>query len=144
MTPQEIRQAIRADQTLTNLLPDSAAIAALLSEGRTRPNGAEIGHGLILATIGIPSGNALLDALYADETFRYVKPLLEQGRLDVSSPLVAGALDALVLGSVITRGEADALIALGREPDPVSTHEVQAAILADDGSLRDEVLYGDD
>ena len=135
MTPEQIRQAISESETLTGLLPDSQAIADALSEGRTRPNGAEIGNGMILATIGLTAGNALLDALYNTADFRYVKPLLEQGRLDVSSPLVAGALAQLVVGQVITQQEADALIALGQEPDPVREMDVRRAIYNDDGSL---------
>lgn len=135
MTPQAIREAIEADPALRALLPDSQAIAEALSAGRTRANSALIGNGLILATIGLTAGNALLDALNSTEDFRYVKPLLEQGRLQVSSPLVAGALAQLVSASVITQGEADALIALGREPDPVPELDVRRALWADDGTM---------
>lgn len=133
MTPAEIRQAIAESPTLTNLLPDSQAIADAMSEGRTRPSDTEIGVGLILATIGLASGNALLDALYATPDFRYVKPLLEQGRLQVSSPLVAAALAGMVQAEVITQPEADALAALGQEPDPVSEIDVRRAIWSDNG-----------
>ena len=134
MTPAEIRTAILASPALVDLLPDSQAIADAMSAGRTRPNNVEIGNGLILATIGLASGNALLDALSATPDFRYVKPLLEQGRLVVSSPLVGVALAGMVAASVITQAEADALIALGREPDPVSEFDVRRAIWNDDGT----------
>jgi hypothetical protein len=135
VTPQAIREAIEADPALRALLPDSQAIAEALSAGRTRANSALIGNGLILATIGLTAGNALLDALNSTEEIRYVKPLLEQGRLQVSSPLVAGALAQLVSASVITQGEADALIELGREPDPVPELDVRRALWADDGTM---------
>jgi hypothetical protein len=134
MTHAEIRAAISESPTLTALMPDSEAIAAAMSVGRTRPSDAEIGVGMILATVGLASGNALLDALYSAPDFRHVRPLLEQGRLQVSSPLVAGALAQLVSAAVITQGEADALIALGQEPDPVSEMDVRRAIWLDDGT----------
>lgn len=134
MIPQEIRTLIAADPALQALLPDSQAIADAMSAGRTRANATEIGVGMILATIGLASGNALLDALYSAPDFRHVRPLLEQGRLVVSSPLVADALAVLVAGEVITQGEADALIALGREPDPVAEMDVRRAIWNDDGT----------
>lgn len=134
MNVTEIRAAIAADPALMALLPDSRAIADALSQGRTRANNFEIGNGLILATIGIEAGNALLDALYNTVEFRYVKPLLEQGRLDVSSPLVAGALAQLVENEVISQAEADALIALGQDPDPVNELDVRRAIWNDDGT----------
>ncbi|MCD6674851.1 MAG: hypothetical protein LT106_18615 [Burkholderiaceae bacterium] len=134
MTPSDIRAAIAADPALTALLPDSQAIADAMSVGRARPTDREIGVGMILATIGLASGNALLDALYSTPEFRHIRPLLEQGRLVVSSPLVADALAALVAGEVITQADADALIALGQEPDPVSEMDARRAIWADDGS----------
>ncbi len=134
MTPEAIRSAIAADPALQALLPDSQAIADAMSVGRTRANSVEVGVGLILATIGLVSGNALLDALYAAPDFRYVKPLLEQGRLVVSSPLVGVALAGMVAAAVITQAEADALVALGQEPDPVAEIDVRRAIWADDGS----------
>jgi len=80
----------------------------------------EIGNGLILATIGLIVGNALLDMINAAPDFRHVKPLLEQGRLDISSPLARGALDSLV-GVVdgFTQGHADAIKALAQRQEPV-------------------------
>lgn len=133
MNPIEIRAAIAADPALLALVPNSQAIADALSAGRTRPNGAEIGNGLIIAEIGLEAGNALLDALNDTAQFRYVKPLLEQGRLDVSSPLVVAALGAMV-PAVLTAAQADALIALGREADPVRELDVRRAIWNDDGT----------
>jgi hypothetical protein len=135
MSPQDIRNIIVNDPALQALVPDSSAIAAALSADRTRARPFEIGNGLILATIGLAAGNALLDALHAAPEFRHVKPLLDRGGLDVSSPLVAQALAMLVASEVIEQEHADALIALGREPDPVSELDVRRAIYNDDGSL---------
>ena len=78
----------------------------------------EIGIGLILQTIGVASGNALLDAIKATPDFRYVWPLLEQGRLRLDSPVTLGALDQLVGGGVITQAESDALKALAQKEVP--------------------------
>jgi len=109
-------------------LSDHGAIAAALSAGRTRLVYTEVGHGTILETIGLAAGNALLDAIYATPDFRHVKPLLEQGRLDISSALVRGALDALTAAGVITAPHAAALKALAERPDPVSSQQVTRAL----------------
>lgn len=139
MTPEQIAQAIGQDPALLAMVPDSAAIAAALSEGRTRRREYLVGNGLILVTVGLATGNALLDALHSAPEFRHVKPLLDQGRLDVSSPLVAVALAQLVAIDVIDQAQADALIALGREPDPVDELDVRRAIWNDDGTLAVEM-----
>lgn len=128
MTPQEIRDAIAADPALQAMGTEHGAIAAALSVGRTRPNRKEIGFGTVLETIGLSAGNAVLDAIVNTADYRYVKPLLEQGRLIASSPLVAGALSALVAATVITQGQADALIALGQDPETISTQQVIVAM----------------
>lgn len=107
---------------------DDAAIAAAASAGRTRLVKTEIGNGLILETIGLASGNTLLDFLASQEDFRHVRPLLEQGRLDVSSTLVRGALDGFAQGGVITQAEADALKALAEQPDPITEYDVRCAM----------------
>jgi hypothetical protein len=107
---------------------DDGAIAAALSVGRTRTKAVEVGNGMILETIGLTAGNALLDALYGSADFRHVKPLLEQGRLRLDSPMVATALDGLVQANVITLTEKMALLALTVEPDPVSAYDVANAL----------------
>lgn len=132
MTSEEIRAAITANHMA--LVPDTNALAEALSVGRTRAIMREVGNGLILATIGFVSGNALLDVLTTQADYRHVKPLVEQGRLDVSSPLVAATLQSMV-GTVLTQPEVDALLALGTEPDPISEYQVRAAIYADNGEL---------
>ena len=103
-------------------------IAAMVSAGRTRPSGKEVGIGTILETMGLTAGNAMLDAIYDDHMLRYVKPLLEQGRLIVSSPLVAATLQGLVQAGVIQQTDANKLIALATVPAPVSVQEVVSAM----------------
>lgn len=110
------------------MVRDDGAIAAALSVGRTKTVHTEIGNGMVLATLGLASGNALLDAIYNTPDFRYVKPLLEQGRLDISTPLASGALDGLAGAGVITQDEANAIKALAIVPDPVSVQDVAKAL----------------
>lgn len=130
----DIRTAIAADPALQALVPDSQAIADALSVGRVKFVPTDAGNGTILETLGVASGNALLDVLMNDANFRYIKPLLEQGRLRLDSALVRGTLQSLV-PSVITQAQADALVARAQAPDPVSEMDVRRAIWNDDGSL---------
>lgn len=118
------------DDILATGLPltDHGAIAVALSAGRTRTVPTEIGNGVVLETIGLASGNALLDAIYTNPDFRYVKPLLEQGRLRIDSPLVRATLDGLTSAGVITPAEADALKALAVQDNPVSSQDVTRAL----------------
>ena len=136
MTPDQIRVAITASPVLLALVPDTQAIASALSVGRMRPNDREIGNGSVLETIGITAGNALLDAIAGTPSYRYVKPLLDQGRLKAGSPLITAALGPLVTAGVITQPQAAALLALGQEPNPVDEFAVRVAIYADDGSRK--------
>lgn len=139
MTPDEIRAAIAASPALQALVPDTHALAAALPPVR-KASGRAIGNGSILETIGLVAGNALLDVIASQTAYRYVKPLLEQGRLIASSPLVASALTALVgqtiaAGVTFTQAHADALIGLGYDNEAVSEFDVRRAIFADDGEL---------
>lgn len=118
------------DEIIATGLPliDHDAIAAALSAGRTKTVPTEIGNGMIIETIGLAAGNALLDAIYGNADFRYVKPLLEQGRLRIDSPLVRATLDGMVGAGVITQAEANALKALAVQADPVTAYDVGYAL----------------
>lgn len=102
-------------------------IAALVSVGRTKPSTREIGNGTILETIGLQYGNAMLDVINNTPDFRHVKPLLEQGRLIIGSPLVVAAVQGMV-PAVMPQAVADLLLALTVEPAPVSVQEVIKAM----------------
>ena len=115
---------------------DTQAIADALSVGRMKPSDREIGNGTILAVLGLTAGNALLDAINNVPDFRHVKPLVEQGRLSIGGPLVAIALAGMVLEGVITQADADKLLAIAVEPDPVSEFDVRQACWADNGIWR--------
>lgn len=125
MTILEEIQSVSSQELLTSR--DYNAIAALVSVGRQRLSNLDIGNGWVLETLGLTVGNALLDAIHANAEFRHVKVLLDQSRLNVSSPLVQATLDAFV-PSVLTQEQADSLKALGFEPDPISPATVHAAL----------------
>lgn len=103
-------------------------IARIVSIGRTKPSTREVGNGTILEVLGLTAGNAVLDAINTIPDFRHVRPLIEQGRLVVGSPLVAASLGAFVAGNVITQADADKLLAIAVEPAPVSVGEVIKAM----------------
>lgn len=112
---------------------DTQAMADALSVGRTKPSTREIGNGTILETLGLTAGNALLDAINNAPDFRHVKPLVEQGRLIAGTPLVAIAIMGMVAGAVITQADANKLLAIAVEPDPVSEFNVRRAVWSDAG-----------
>lgn len=103
-------------------------IASKVSQGRVAPNAFEIGNGTILEVLGLTMGNAVLAAIDVTPDFKYVKPLLEQGRLRAASPLVVVACAGFVSAGLMTQERADALIALGYSPAPVSVSEVIEAM----------------
>lgn len=136
MTPQEIRSAIEASPDLLALATqgDTQAIAGALSVGRTKTVPTEVGNGAVLEVLGFATGNALLDVLYSAPDFRHVKPLLEQGRLRLDSPMAAVALGSLV-PAVLTAEHVAALLSRAKVADPVAELDVRRAIFADDGAL---------
>lgn len=132
-----LREEIRANGACTAAIAakDCGAIAEIMSVGRKRSNGREIGNGTILEVLGLEAGNALLDVINGNPNFRHVKPLVEQGRLLIGSPLVQATIASLV-GSVLTAPQAAALCALGFDPAPLTALEVAQALFNDDGSEK--------
>lgn len=112
---------------------DMTAIAVAASVGRVKPSALKIGNGTILETIGMTAGNNLLDVINNTATFRYVKPLVNDGRLSIDAALTQTMVQSLV-PSVLTQAQADALCALGKSPDPVSELDVRRALYADNGT----------
>jgi hypothetical protein len=109
---------------------DCIELARIRSVGRTKANNLEIGNGTILSTIGLVAGNSVLDEINTNPDYRYVKPLVEQGRLLIGTPLVVFSLGAMVTKGVLTQALADRLIALGRSPNPYTPQEVAAAMFS--------------
>lgn len=135
----DIRLAIESEPALQALLPNTQAIAVELSTRDTHKVPFEIGAGGILATLGLERGNVLLDAIQSTPGFRHVWPMIEQGRLDLSSQLVEAGLDMLVQGEVISSSEMQQLLSLCLQPVDVSEDAVKRAIWNDDGSLAIQI-----
>jgi hypothetical protein len=135
MTPQEIRDAITASPELQALVPDTVALAAALSQGRTRWKPTEIGKGTIIQVLGLATANSVLDAVLATPDYRHVKELLEQGRLRLDVVAQAGLLQPLVAAQIMTQSHLDTLTAVAQEPAPVDEYSIRVALFADDGSL---------
>lgn len=106
---------------------DYEAIAAAVNVGRTRPNAQEIGNGIVLEILGLDQGNAFLDMINTVADFRHVRPLLEQGRLRISSALVKATLLSMV-PAVLSAEQVNAFLALGVDADPVSPPRVANAM----------------
>lgn len=104
------------------------AIAAQVSAGRTRVVPTAVGNGTIIEVLGLETANNFLDAINTMPAFRHVKPLVIDGRLLVGSPAVVNAMPAFVGGGIITQAQADALLALGIKPDPVTPQQVMHAM----------------
>lgn len=104
------------------------AIADIISVGRTRPKAYEIGKGTIVEVLGLAGANAFLDIIDGDTTYRHVKHLLQDGRLRVDSVMVAALVQGFMQANVISAEGGAALLALGREPDPVTAAEVSRAV----------------
>lgn len=109
---------------------NDAAIAAVISEGRTKPKAFEIGKGTIIEVLGLATGNAFLDAIDGNADFRHVKHLLTDGRLRVDSAMVSTLTAGFVQSGLITAEQRTALLALGREPDPITERAVVLALNA--------------
>lgn len=160
MTPQEIRTAISESPELQALVPDSVALSAALSSGRTRYDSTTKFTSLGIAErfpalSGLPGplaaemvlrkleGFAALaqqseDAatkLLGHATARQMAHLTGAG-MAIGSPAVAQMLAVIVAGGALTQAEADALRSVALEPAPVDEFEVRCAIFADDGTLR--------
>ena len=106
---------------------DYETIAAVVNVGRTRPNAQEIGNGIVLEILGLDQGNAFLDMINTAQDFRHVRPLLEQGRLRIGSPLVQATLLSMV-PSALSAEQVSAFLALGVDADPVSPARVANAL----------------
>lgn len=140
MTPEqqaELHTRAHADPKCAAPLAarDCAALAVLLSDGRTCSNDREIGYGTILEAIGIEAGNQLIDFIQGQDDLRHVKPLLEQGRLRIGSALVQATLRAMG-DAVIAPADVETLCALGQRPDPLTAQQVAEALFHPDGSEK--------
>ena len=106
---------------------DHQAIADVVNVGRTKASSTEIGNGTILEALGLTLGTQVLDVINATPTYKYVVPLLEQGRLLIGSALAQGAVQAFV-PALLTQEQADSIKNLGIVEDHVSAARVANAM----------------
>lgn len=107
---------------------NTQAIADALSVGRSKLVHTEIGKGVVLATLGVTDGNALLDLIDSAPDFRHVKQLVANGWLDIADPLTRATID-----QVCTFADATKLKALAEVADPVSEFDVRKLCWSDTG-----------
>lgn len=161
MTPEEIRATILATPDALALvdavrnnpepIPDTVAIAAVLSAGRTRIAPRLIGDADVSLAIGIPDGPMFLlgledaattrpatdaspEQLAVYATARQAWRSVQNKAFEIGNPAVRAAID-LFVGVLLTADQAVAIKALAEVPDPVSEWDVRCAILAADGGL---------
>lgn len=133
LTKEEILQKCSVELVNSR---DCQAIADTVNINRTASNSLEMGNGTIVEILAdIDVANTLLDFIHAQSRFKYIVPLLEQGRLKISNPLVATVLNSVV-PSILTQDQANMLIAKGFDPDLVSVSEVANVLYNPDGSMK--------
>ena len=123
---------------------DDAAIAEILSEGRTRIVSREIGDGAVAIALGIPGGPVFLYQLeMAAETSpgasatdeqvaqhaiaRQAWRSLQKASLDIGNAVVRAGIDSMV-GTLLTADQAAAVKELAEVPDIVSVADVSLAM----------------
>lgn len=106
---------------------ESAIAAAFASTLEQVPLNTEIGVGTILDVMGLDAGNAFLDVIFTQPQFRYIKLVIEAGKLDVSLTSVRDYIDQLSSLGVMPAESAAALKGLGRQAATVSAYDVAMA-----------------
>lgn len=114
-------------QRNTQLIADS--LPPIISYRRT-----EVGKGTILAVIGLPAGNILLDEIDNNTIYRHLKHLLPIASLDLGLPSVRDALDMFALGLTgFDIEHAEALKSLAEVYTPVPEIVVRRICWSNDG-----------
>lgn len=140
MTPDEIRAAIAADPALQALaqIRDDAAIAAALSQGRTKMvsvTTAEFASWAAVTNLRAPLEDISKNSTSPLRSSALAALDLLRGAgqtLDLSSSSVGqgnhAMLDAWVTAGIVSSGQRDMLYSMATIPDPVSTDAVSAAL----------------
>jgi hypothetical protein len=146
MTQAEILAAVQADAGLSSLLPDTQAIANVLSVGRKRLIERLAGRGTAMKYIGGDAGAALVEAIRVmAETegtplkIKLAYELLIANELDLGLQEVRDMLDYFAVNESIpgfTQEHANTLKGLAEVDDPVSEFDVRCALLNADGTWR--------
>lgn len=128
----EIKSKCSAELLATR---DCTAISSQVNIGRVKPSESTIGIGIILSTIGLHDGNSLLDIINTNPDFRYVKTLVNEGRLIVSDPLTTSSIQMMADVGVILQESANKLLALAYIPNPISEYDVRCSLFSTDGTF---------
>lgn len=113
--------AQRNTQALADALPERIIIVPT-----------QIGKGKIIEVLGLAAANSVLDVIDNHPDYRHVKQMVENGWLDIGSPISRMAIDAMV-PAVITQAQADDVKALGEVREPVSEYDVRCVAWSDNG-----------
>jgi len=114
---------------------DLDLIALTVNQGRVKPFPTKIGKGTILGLLDLASANAFLDVIDNAPDFRHLKHVLANESFDVSLQASQAGIQMMV-PSVLSQEEADAIKALGYIKDEVSTSEIEVHMKNTDGTWR--------
>lgn len=158
MTPRELQAEIMSGPKAAECAPyvndgsdpsrkatayaDDQAIATILSAGRVKIGSREVGDGAVANALGYPDGPVFLYYLAqaasapADQTPQSIAACamaaqawrsLSKASLDVGNLSVRAAIDMMV-GTLLTAEQADAVKAMAEQPDSVSAADVSRAM----------------
>ena len=114
--------AQRSTQLIADAMPEQVVLV-----------GTEIGKGKVIEAIGMDAANDILDVIDSQPPFRHVKQLLENGWLDVSSPVLREQLDQLAIAGVISAENVAKIKSLAEQRHRVDEYEVRKLCWSDDG-----------
>lgn len=110
---------------------NEAAIAAVLSVGKTKLVHMTIGIGTVLSTLGA-SGGPFLDGMVSmgasDSNVKWAMKLLETGEFNIGSAAAQAQMGAIAVAVPSLATQIGLLLALAVVPDPVSAHDVAVAL----------------
>lgn len=102
---------------------------------RTKPSTVSIGNGTVLDVLGFAAGTTFLASIFDNQQYRFVVPLLEQGRLEIFNQTAQQAIQSFV-PSLLTQEQANKLLALGFVTYPYDVVEMHEALFYPDGTEK--------
>ena len=147
MTELEITALIANTPSVLALVPDTVAIAAALSAGRTkvvshftsergileRYPGGPVAADILLSKLEVFAASAHPLASIVKRALKFLA--MPEG-LDLGAPATQGLLSMLAGGGVISAIELSGLVTMATAPAPITEYQVRQAIFNDDGSLK--------
>lgn len=121
-------RALTAGEIICAQDRQDSSLAASISAGRNRTVSTLIDAGTVMRVLGPVSGATLLDALSGlaatNRPVYWAMKLLDAGRLDVGDPNTQAQLNMLAAGGALTQAQANAMIALSQQSDPIQIETV--------------------